>query len=100
MLHTIYVLSKSMKYLEIQPVQAADSVWITVQLQAGFLVVTRSVSSDLGRPWPPGDQAPRGSHGWPTGKAEAQGSRVHGRSPQALTLCGSLRKRGVHEDNR
>ena len=89
-----------MKYLEIQPVQADDSMWITVQLQAGFLVVTRSVCSNLGRPWPPGDQAPRGSHGWPMGKAEAQGPRVHGRSTQALTLCVSLRKCGVHEDNR
>lgn len=34
---------KMLEYLEIQPVQADDSVWITIQLQAGFLALTRSV---------------------------------------------------------
>ena len=53
---------------------------------------SRALCSDLGGPWLPGDQAPWGSRGWPTGKAEAQGSEVDGRSPQALTLCVSLRE--------
>lgn len=91
MLHTIYVLSENVKYLEIQPVQADDSVWITIQLQAGFLALTRSVFRP-GRTlaaWRPG---PTGSHGWPTGNAEAQGSEVDRRSPQALTLCVGLRE--------
>lgn len=46
-----------------------------------------SLCSDPGRPWPPGGQ-PHGAEG----KAEARGSEVDGRSPQALMPCVSLRE--------